>query len=100
MALRKFGFIVTGGAPDASRHRMAVASSQFEMIAVGVSEPSQGLAVARELVDDGVQLLELCGGFGPVWPARVIEAIGGAVPVGSLEYGAEAIAPMQPLFSA
>uniref|UniRef100_UPI0013D9CC4E DUF6506 family protein n=1 Tax=Serratia marcescens TaxID=615 RepID=UPI0013D9CC4E len=71
MALRKFGFIVTGGALDPSRHRMVMASGAFEMIAVGVSQPSHGPAIAKELVDDGVQLLELCGCFGPVWTARV-----------------------------
>ncbi|MGL4287144.1 MAG: DUF6506 family protein [Phreatobacter sp.] len=99
MALRKFGFIVTGGALDPKHHRMVMASGRFEMIAVGVSQPSDGPAIARELVDDGVQLLELCGGFGPVWTARVIEAIGGSIPVGSVGYGPEAIAPMQALFN-
>ena len=46
-----------------------------------------------------MQLIELCGGFGPIWTARVIEAIGGAVPVGSVGYGPESIAQMHELFA-
>ncbi|WP_375788025.1 DUF6506 family protein [Bradyrhizobium sp. Pha-3] len=98
MALTKFGFVVTGGGLDPTQHRTVMKSDHFEMIAIGVSEPSQGLAVAEELVGEGVQLLELCGGFGPVWTAQVIEAIGGKIPVGSVGYGPEAITLMHELF--
>ncbi|MBR1220856.1 hypothetical protein JQ557_22840 [Bradyrhizobium sp. U87765 SZCCT0131] len=100
MGLQKFGFIVTGAALDPARHRMVMSSKRFEMIAVGVSQASDGPAIARQLVDDGVQLLELCGGFGPVWTARIIDAIGGRIPVGSVGYGPEAIGPMHELFKA
>lgn len=98
MALTKFGFIVTGSGLDPAKHRTTMSSDRFEMIAVGVSEPSHGIAVARDLVAGGVQLLELCGGFGPVWTGRVIDAIDGKIPVGSVGYGPEAMAPMHALF--
>lgn len=98
MALGKFGFIVTGAGLDTMRHRVVMSSPAFEMIALGVTEASQGPAAAQILVDEGVELIELCGGFGPLWTARVIEAIGGAVPVGSVSYGSEAITPMHNLF--
>jgi Family of unknown function (DUF6506) len=99
VALTKFGFIVKGGGLDPARHRTVMSSDRFEMIAIGVSEPSQGPAVARQLVAEGVQLLELCGGFGPVWTARVIDAISGTIPVGSVGYGPEAIEAMHQLFA-
>ena len=98
MALTKFGFIVTGRGLDPAKHRMVMQSDRFEMIAVGIDDPAAGPAVARALVDEGIELLELCGGFGPVWTARVIEAIGGKIAVGSVGYGPEAIAPMHRLF--
>ena len=50
------------------------------------------------MVDDGVELIELCGGFGPVWTARVLEAVDGAVPVGAVGYGPESIDGMARLF--
>ena len=57
------------------------------------------MAVAREMVEAGVQLIELCGGFGPVWTGKIIEAIGGRVPVGSGGYGPEAIDQVHAIFS-
>jgi predicted polyphosphate/ATP-dependent NAD kinase len=68
------------------------------MISVGVSSPSEGVAVAQQMVNEGVQLIELCGGFGPAWTARVQEAIEHRVPVGSVSYGPESIDGMHALF--
>lgn len=98
MALERFGFIVTGSGLDPARHRASLGSDTFTGVMVGVSSPEAALAVARDLVADGVQLIELCGGFGPVWTAKVIEAIDGAVPVGSVGYGPESISAMHALF--
>ena len=98
MALRKFGFIVTGAGYDPAHHRIVMASHAMEMIAVGVSRPEQGVAVALELVEQGIELLELCGGFGPLGTAPILEAIGGRIPVGSVAYGPESIDGMHALF--
>jgi hypothetical protein len=99
MALHKFGFIVTGAELDPARHRVVMESPAFTMIAVGVARAEQGIEVARSLVAEDVQLIELCGGFGPLWTAKVIEAIGGRVPVGSVGYGPEAIDQLHALFA-
>jgi hypothetical protein len=99
MALTKLGFIVVGSALDERTHRMVMASPSFELVVVGIGAPEDGPRVARSLVDDnGVQLIELCGGFGPLGAARVIEAIAARVPVGAVAYGAEALAGLQAIF--
>jgi hypothetical protein len=98
MALSKFGFIVTGAQLDPAQHRNVMQSPAFEMVSVGVSSPSQALAVAQQMVREGVQLIELCGGFGPKWTAQVQEAIAHRVPVGSVGYGPETIDGMHALF--
>jgi hypothetical protein len=98
MSLERFGFIVTGGGLDPAEHRTTLRSETFASLMVGVSEPAQAIPVAQEMVADGIQLIELCGGFGPVWTARVIDAIGNAVPVGSVGYGPEAVSGMHRLF--
>jgi ribosomal protein S18 acetylase RimI-like enzyme len=100
MALTKFGFIVTGAGLDPSIHRIVMRSDHFEMIAIGVSSAAQGPAVALALVNEGVQLLELCGGFGPIWTGKILEAIGQRIPVGSVGYGPESIDSMHSLFKA
>ena len=92
MTLIKMGFIVTHPDLDPERDRTVMTGGNFQLITVGVGRPEQGVEVARQLVEqDGAALLELCGGFGPVWTGKIIEAIGNRVPVGSVNYGCEAI---------
>lgn len=100
MALSKFGFIVTGAGFEPAGQRVVLSTDVFEMIAVGVPVAADAVAVARQLASESVQLLELCGGFGPVWTAKVIEAVGPGVPVGSVGYGPESIDAMYALFKA
>jgi hypothetical protein len=55
---------------------------------------ADGSAIVRaatEAVGEGADQIELCGGFGPVWHARVIEAVGDDVPVGAVMYGFESL---------
>ena len=99
MALTKFGFIVTGNGLDPDKHRVEMTSSVFAMIAVGVPNPQRGLIEAQRLMNEGIQLLELCGGFGPVWTGKIIEALQNKIPVGSVSYGPESIDAMHALFS-
>ena len=94
MALTKFGFIVTG-----DNFEQYQGTDAFEMKVVGVSSPEQGLQAAKDMVDEGIQLIELCGGFSPVWAGKVIEAIEYAVPVGVVAYGPESIDAMYRLFA-
>lgn len=98
MALTKFGFVVAGTGLSAAQNRMVMKAVNFEMVAIGVSDASDGAAAAKTLVNEGAQLIELCGAFGPIWTAKVIEAIDGKVPVGFVGYGPEAITQMYKLF--
>jgi ribosomal protein S18 acetylase RimI-like enzyme len=99
MALTRFGFIVTGSGLDPDQHVAIMESPTFKMIAIGVSRPDQGPEAARRLMAHGVQLIELCGGFGPKWTAAVLDAIEHKVPVGSVGYGPESIDSMHALFA-
>jgi hypothetical protein len=94
MALKHFGFIVTG-----DNFIQEQGTEHFNMKVVGVKDPAQGLLVAQEMVAEGIQLIELCGGFSPVWAGRIIEAIDYAVPVGVVAYGPESINAMHELFT-
>ncbi|MCG8588128.1 MAG: DUF6506 family protein [Proteobacteria bacterium] len=94
MALTRFGFIVTG-----DDFEQETGTTKFRMKVIGVSAPEKGVAVAKQMVADGVQLIELCGGFSPVWAGRIIEAIDYAVPVGVVAYGPESIDAMHALFA-
>jgi 2-keto-3-deoxy-6-phosphogluconate aldolase len=94
VALHRFGFIVTG-----DEFTQIQGTDKFRMKVVGVSRPEQGIAAAKAMVAEGIQLIELCGGFSPVWAGKIIEAIDYAVPVGVVAYGPESIDAMHALFS-
>jgi len=94
MALTQFGFIVTG-----DRFVQHQGTDKFQMKVVGVADPSEGIEAAQQMVRDGIQLIELCGGFSPVWAGKIIEAIDHAVPVGVVAYGPESINALHRLFS-
>ena len=94
MALTKFGFIVTGDA-----FVQYQGTERFSMKVVGVRAAADGIAAAKEMVAEGIQLIELCGGFSPVWAGKIIEAIDYAVPVGVVAYGPESIDALSRLFA-
>ena len=48
----------------------------------GVSTREDAGAAARELLEQGVGCIELCGAFGPDGARRIIEATGNRIPVG------------------
>ena len=58
---------------------------------VPVPDAAAAPAVARQLVAEGVQLVELCGGFTAVAAARVVEAVGGRVPVGQVMFAVDSV---------
>ncbi len=99
MALTNFGFIVQGDGLDPETDVQVMETSSFRMTTIGVAHVEQGNDAARRLVADGAQLIELCGGFGPIWTAKVIEAIDDAVPVGAVAYGPEAIDRIHAIFA-
>ncbi len=94
MALTKFGFIVTG-----DHFVQYQGTDTFSMKVVGVRHASEGVEAAKEMVAEGIQLIELCGGLSPVWAGKIIEAIEYAVPVGVVAYGPESIDGMHRLFA-
>lgn len=98
MALHAFAFLFTGRGLDPAVDRTEMGRDGFRAVMVGMDDPSQAPEVARQLVSEGIELIELCGGFGPVWTAKVIAAVDGAVPIGSVGYGPESIDGMAALF--
>lgn len=47
------------------------------------------IETAKKLRSEGVQFIELCGGFGPTWTTKINEALNFEIPVGAVTYGPE-----------
>jgi hypothetical protein len=80
--------------PDEPQRRDALGS----LVCVGVRSIEEGASVARQLVEEGVELIELCGGFGGEGLGAFVAAVEGRVPVGAVFYGVDASAGLQRLF--
>ncbi|MGH3682790.1 MAG: DUF6506 family protein [Natronosporangium sp.] len=79
----------TGADPVADRFMIDRDGQRTTLVPV----PDEAVAaqVAVELVNEGVELIELCGGFPISAAARVAEAVGGRVPVGWVTFGVESV---------
>lgn len=86
MALERFGFIVVGDSFEQEQ-----GTENFKMKVVGIKSPKEAPDVAQKMVEEGIQIIELCGAFGPVWTSRVIEATSNKVPIGTVTYGPESM---------
>lgn len=89
--LNSYGFIFIADGADPAVDRFVLDRHGFRSVIVAVPDQSTAERIAINLVDGGIQFIELCGIFGPVGTAKVIEATGGRVPVGSVNFGAESI---------
>ncbi len=82
---RKIVFMFVNGSITEPR-RMEMDLGQGLMIVVGVADYNMACEEAKKLVDEGVLLIELCGGFGTIGHARVTEAVAGKIQVGAVRF--------------
>jgi len=90
----KWAFIYTLDDPSAEPRIDVIGS----LVCVGVSNVSDAPAVARQLIADGVELIELCGGFGGAGLGLVVSAVKNRVPVGAVFFGVDASAGLNRIF--
>jgi hypothetical protein len=82
-------FAAWGADPSKDRHVHEHDGGRITF--VGVSNPEQVPAVARELVDAGAERIEICGGLGTLPSAAAIEAVGDRTTVRSIMFGFESL---------
>lgn len=75
----KFAFLILGDF-SAEEDRAAIHNGSARMI--GVSTLDEACQAARELYEEGVGCIELCGAFGPDGARRIIEITENKIPVG------------------
>jgi hypothetical protein len=85
-----WAFIYVAPDTDPVTDRVVIDRGGIRNILVPVAAPSASADLAVQLVGEGATLIELCGVHGPVWAAKVIEAVGDRAPVGVVTFGPEA----------
>ena len=96
MALKYWAFIYLSPGFDQVINTTESVSEhcRFKAIGIDVFQKEQVIEVAKELVVEGCQTIEICGGFGPYWVSKVSEAIDYKIPVGGVMYGPEFRKPL------
>ena len=75
----KFAFIILDHF-DSCTDRAEIHNGDARIIGVGTVE--EAVAVAKELQQDGIDCIELCGAFGKEGAKQIIDATGNTIPVG------------------
>ncbi len=83
-----FAFIFVTADADEKVHRAVVETPNVKCTTVGVKSYAEAEKVVRQLVEEGVQAFELCGGFGHDGTARIARAVKGKALVGSVRFDA------------
>lgn len=63
-----------------------VTTPAVELTTMGVVDCAEAIAISKELVEGGVQAIELCGGFGHLGTAKIVEAVGDKAVVGVVRF--------------
>lgn len=86
MTLKQFAMIIKGPGYEPAVHRAHLNSSEFSTTVVCVSSFDEAVSVAVELHEQGIQLIELCGGFTPDQASAIHGAMAMRIPVGVVRY--------------
>lgn len=86
MKFKSYGFIVMAHRFSPKMKKHVFTSQHFKTTVVCVSSFEEACVEAQNLVEEGIQLLELCGGFGKDLCEKIIEFIDGKIPVGYVEF--------------
>lgn len=100
MQFHSFAFIFLS--PDFTPEENTVTTEKgnfrFKAVGINMNHKERCLEVAKQLVSEGYQMIEICGGFGPEWMHKISEALKGKVPVGGVFYGPQYRAQLADLF--
>ena len=83
---RKVSFMFVNAANVEPKRVVIDLGEGGEMIVVGVKDYAMACEQAKLLADEGVLMIELCGGFGTLGHAEVVKAVEGKCQVGVVRF--------------
>jgi len=82
----KAAFIFVAPEADYQKNRSVVETPAVDLTVVGVKDYAMAVKAAKELTDEGIGAIELCGGFGIIGTAEVKKAVGDKAVVGVVRF--------------
>ena len=84
--LTKYGYIILGEGYQAAQHRATINSPQFSSNIICAETIKDAIIIAKQMVQDGIEVIELCGEFGQSGAFQIVNAIDCKVPVGYVSF--------------
>lgn len=84
--LTNYGFIILGNSYIPQTHKAIIESKDFKSTVICADNLDQAIIVAKEMVHTGIQVIELCGGFGQSGALKIINEINCKIPVGYVTF--------------
>ncbi|NRA88464.1 MAG: hypothetical protein HRU28_13980 [Rhizobiales bacterium] len=84
--LKNYGYIILGDAYIAEQHKATIKSDSFKSTIICTETVADAINVAKQMVADGVEVIELCGEFGQSGAFQIVNAINCKVPVGYVSF--------------
>lgn len=82
----KAAFMFVAPEADSKKNKTTISTPAVELHVVGVKNYNEACKVAKELVNQGIAVIELCGGFGNAGVAKVSEAVEYKIPIGVVRF--------------
>ncbi|HFQ5196453.1 TPA: DUF6506 family protein [Vibrio vulnificus] len=87
--IERYGFIVKAENYDFQHDSTTLNTSGFVTEVVGVSSDEDAILVAQKMIKNGIQVIELCGGFGLESATYISECLDTDVPIGYITFSDE-----------
>ncbi|PCI87819.1 MAG: hypothetical protein COB24_05210 [Hyphomicrobiales bacterium] len=84
--LTKYGYIILGDGYQAEQHRVTISSAHFSSSIICGKTIRDAILIAKQMVLDGIEVIELCGEFGQSGAFQIVNAINCKVPVGYVSF--------------
>jgi hypothetical protein len=86
MAAMKLAFMAIVPGADAEKHSSTIETDVVELVTLLVPDKDTAVKKAKQLADEGCAAIELCGGFGHMGTAKIVEAVAGKMAVGVVRF--------------
>ncbi|SON52951.1 DUF6506 family protein [Vibrio tapetis] len=84
--IKRYGFIVKAEHYQHPRDNTEMNTLGFSTQVVGVCSDEQAIVAAKSLIEQEVQVIELCGGFGVESAEKIIAELNSPIPIGYVTF--------------
>ncbi len=82
----KAAFIFLAPHANSSKDRSVIKTEDVELYVVGCKNYAEACEIAKDLLKENINAIELCGGFGNLGVAEVVKSIDNKIPVGVVKF--------------